>query len=116
MIHSSLCEDLTILTVPINLLNIQEFVRVMRWGDYSFWSVKASVEKCHKTIARCKRKWISALDHPLSSALNLQSSPDKVNTFDLSPWRSPFEAPVVKKVLLSKLDSIDAIELPDLVK
>ena len=44
---------------------------MMRWGDRSFWSLWASVEKSHKAIFKQLRAWDTALIEPVAGHLAL---------------------------------------------
>ncbi|XP_063773055.1 midasin [Pseudophryne corroboree] len=48
---------------------LKDFVKISRWNDVSFWSVKQSVEKTHRTLFKYTKKFESALCEPSCPAL-----------------------------------------------
>ncbi|XP_066464567.1 midasin isoform X2 [Eleutherodactylus coqui] len=48
---------------------LKDFVKISKWNDVSFWSVKQSVEKTHRTLFKFIKKFEAALNEATSSAL-----------------------------------------------
>ncbi|XP_075058881.1 midasin [Mixophyes fleayi] len=48
---------------------LKDFVKISRWNDVSFWSIKQSVEKTHRTLFKYTKKFDSALCEPSCPAL-----------------------------------------------
>ncbi|XP_066468783.1 midasin [Tiliqua scincoides] len=59
---------LTELRQPIEK-ELKEFVKISKWNDVSFWAVKQSVEKTHRTLFKFIKKFEAALSEPCQSAL-----------------------------------------------
>ncbi|XP_076872534.1 midasin isoform X2 [Brachyhypopomus gauderio] len=59
---------ITQLRTPIEK-ELKDFVKISRWNDVSFWSVKQSVEKTHRTLFRFTRKFEMALAEPCAPCL-----------------------------------------------
>ncbi|XP_067882619.1 midasin [Heterodontus francisci] len=48
---------------------LKDFVKISRWNDVSFWSMKQSVEKTHRTLFKFMKKFEAALNNPCHPAL-----------------------------------------------
>ncbi|XP_018427598.1 PREDICTED: midasin [Nanorana parkeri] len=48
---------------------LKDFVKISKWNDVSFWSVKQSVEKTHRTLFKFTKKFEAALCEPSCPAL-----------------------------------------------
>ncbi|KAM4694301.1 midasin [Discoglossus pictus] len=48
---------------------LKDFVKISKWNDVSFWSVKQSVDKTHRTLFRFMKKFEATLSEPCSPAL-----------------------------------------------
>ncbi|XP_048350337.1 midasin isoform X2 [Sphaerodactylus townsendi] len=59
---------LTELRQPIEK-ELKEFVKISKWNDVSFWAVKQSVEKAHRTLFKFMKKYETTLNEPCRSAL-----------------------------------------------
>nr|XP_056712126.1 midasin [Euleptes europaea] len=59
---------LTELRQPIEK-ELKEFVKISKWNDVSFWAVKQSVEKAHRTLFKFMKKFEATLNEPCRSAL-----------------------------------------------
>uniref|UniRef100_A0A8D0DW25 Midasin n=1 Tax=Salvator merianae TaxID=96440 RepID=A0A8D0DW25_SALMN len=59
---------LTELRHPIEK-ELKEFVKISKWNDVSFWAVKQSVEKAHRTLFKFMKKFEVVLSEPCRSAL-----------------------------------------------
>ncbi|XP_060061378.1 midasin [Erinaceus europaeus] len=68
---------------------LKEFVKISKWNDVSFWSIKQSVEKTHRTLFKFMKKFETVLSEPCRSCL-VES--DKEEQLDILP--GPTEAAV----------------------
>nr|XP_045010044.1 midasin isoform X2 [Jaculus jaculus] len=48
---------------------LKEFVKISKWNDVSFWSIKQSVEKTHRTLFKFMKKFEAVLNEPCWSCL-----------------------------------------------
>lgn len=48
---------------------LKEFVKICKWNDVSFWSIKQSVEKTHRTLFKFMKKFEAVLSEPCRSSL-----------------------------------------------
>ncbi|XP_030054953.1 midasin [Microcaecilia unicolor] len=48
---------------------LKDFVNISRWNDASFWSMKQSVERTHRTLFKYMKKFEAALCEPCLSSL-----------------------------------------------
>ncbi|KAM8810105.1 midasin [Eudromia elegans] len=48
---------------------LKEFVKISKWNDVSFWAVKQSVEKTHRTLFKFMKKFQVVLNEPCQPAL-----------------------------------------------
>ncbi|ERE84000.1 midasin-like protein [Cricetulus griseus] len=58
---------------------LKEFVKISKWNDVSFWSIKQSVEKTHRTLFKFMKKFEAVLNEPCQSCLvesNKEEHPD----------------------------------------
>ena len=44
---------------------VKEFVKIARWNDHNFWSVKTAVDKSHKQLIKYIKKYESELNKPI---------------------------------------------------
>ncbi|KAF4092103.1 hypothetical protein AMELA_G00017110 [Ameiurus melas] len=64
---------ITQLRAPIEK-ELKDFVRISKWNDVSFWAIKQSVEKTHRTLFKFVRKFEAALSGPCAPWLVEQKS------------------------------------------
>ncbi|XP_072559009.1 midasin isoform X3 [Paramormyrops kingsleyae] len=48
---------------------LKDFVKISRWNDVSFWSIKQSVEKTHRTLFKFVKKFEAVLNTPCTPEL-----------------------------------------------
>ncbi|XP_025949160.1 midasin [Dromaius novaehollandiae] len=48
---------------------LKEFVKISKWNDVSFWAIKQSVEKTHRTLFKFMKKFEVVLSEPCQPAL-----------------------------------------------
>ncbi|XP_063089292.1 midasin isoform X4 [Cavia porcellus] len=59
---------------------LKEFVKISKWNDVSFWSIKQSVEKTHRTLFKFMKKFEAVLSEPCRSSL-VESSEEEQPDF-----------------------------------
>ncbi|KAK2507590.1 hypothetical protein MC885_004960, partial [Smutsia gigantea] len=68
---------------------LKEFVKISKWNDVSFWSIKQSVEKTHRTLFKFMKKFEAVLSEPCRSCLmesGKEEQPDfLLRTIDAAP-------------------------------
>ncbi|KAE8602908.1 hypothetical protein XENTR_v10014171 [Xenopus tropicalis] len=57
---------------------LKEFVKISRWNDVSFWSVKQSVDKTHRTLFKYMKKFETVLCEPCSPALTESAQEERL--------------------------------------
>ncbi|KAM4522940.1 midasin [Odontesthes bonariensis] len=68
---------------------LKDFCKISKWNDVSFWSVKQSVEKTHRTLFKFVKKFEEALNSPSVPALVEQGSSTSLDSEDLNPEETP---------------------------
>ncbi|KAM9840331.1 midasin [Aulostomus maculatus] len=68
---------------------LKDFVKISRWNDVSFWSIKQSVEKTHRTLFKFVRKFEEALNGPSVPSLVEQGSSTNLDIVDSNPEETP---------------------------
>ncbi|XP_034018727.1 midasin-like [Thalassophryne amazonica] len=64
---------------------LKDFVKISRWNDVSFWSIKQSVEKTHRTLFKFVKKFEEALNSPSVTALVEEGSSAQLDSVDTNP-------------------------------
>uniref|UniRef100_A0A670YJS7 Midasin n=1 Tax=Pseudonaja textilis TaxID=8673 RepID=A0A670YJS7_PSETE len=113
-VHAKLIE----LRHPIEK-ELKEFVKISRWNDVSFWAVKQSVEKTHRTLFKFMKKFEAALGEPCQSAL--VEMPKEEQLISLQDQKTPENIEtniqnlnnMLRKHLTVKLDATQALHLED---
>ncbi|KAM6185923.1 midasin [Rhynchocyon petersi] len=59
---------------------LKEFVKISKWNDVSFWSIKQSVEKTHRTLFKYMKKFEAVLSEPCRSSL-MESDKEEQSDF-----------------------------------
>ncbi|XP_069462584.1 midasin isoform X2 [Ambystoma mexicanum] len=59
---------ITLLRQPLEK-ELKDFVKISKWNDVSFWSIKQSVEKTHRTLFKFMKKFEASLSEPCRPAL-----------------------------------------------
>ncbi|XP_064473273.1 midasin-like [Ornithodoros turicata] len=54
--------------------DLKEFVKIVRWKDVSFWAVKQTIEKSHKTLHRHMKSFEKVLEQRASDAFIIQQN------------------------------------------
>ncbi|XP_064196020.1 midasin isoform X1 [Anguilla rostrata] len=68
---------------------LKDFVKISRWNDVSFWSIKQSVEKTHRKLFKFVKKFEAALSTPCAPALVEQGSNASLDSVDPRPEETP---------------------------
>ncbi|KAM3861280.1 midasin [Diretmus argenteus] len=68
---------------------LKDFVKISRWNDVSFWSIKQSVDRTHRTLFKFVRKLEAALSGPSAVALVEQGSSANLDSVDTNPEETP---------------------------
>ncbi|KAJ8008932.1 hypothetical protein DPEC_G00083550 [Dallia pectoralis] len=68
---------------------LKDFVKISKWNDISFWSIKQSVDKTHRTLFKFVKKFEAALSGPCAPALLEQGSSAKLDSVDANPENTP---------------------------
>ncbi|KAM9316620.1 LOW QUALITY PROTEIN: midasin [Gastrophryne carolinensis] len=95
----SVRERITSLRNPIEK-ELKDYVKISKWNDVSFWSVKQSVEKTHRTLFKFIKKFESSLCEPSCPAL-VESVQEQEIDIDDTPGDSK-----VKRCSILQLTSI----------
>ena len=62
---------------------VKEFVKIAKWSENNFWSVKSAVEKSHKQLYKYMKKYESELNKNIDSYLNLQNTENSSSDWKL---------------------------------
>ncbi|MGH0171579.1 UNVERIFIED_CONTAM: hypothetical protein FKN15_061690 [Acipenser sinensis] len=94
---------LTELRRPIEK-ELKDFVKISKWNDVSFWSIKQSVEKTHRTLFKFVKKFEAALNAPSRPALMEQGDDRSLDCVDQPQEETPVQRlnRAVKSVLTAK--------------
>uniref|UniRef100_A0A3B1J791 Midasin n=1 Tax=Astyanax mexicanus TaxID=7994 RepID=A0A3B1J791_ASTMX len=68
---------------------LKDFVKISKWNDVSFWSIKQSVEKTHRTLFKFVKKFEAALSEPCAPCLIEQGSSAGMDSVDTQPEETP---------------------------
>ncbi|XP_075869163.1 midasin [Nelusetta ayraudi] len=68
---------------------LKDFVKISKWNDVSFWSIKQSVEKTHRTLFKFVKKFEEAISGPCLPALVEQGSNSSLDAVDGSAEETP---------------------------
>ncbi|KAM6992726.1 LOW QUALITY PROTEIN: midasin [Tautogolabrus adspersus] len=94
---------------------LKDFVKISKWNDVSFWSIKQSVEKTHRTLFKFVKKFEEALSGPSVPSLVEQGSSASLDSVDVNPEETPIHR--VHRALKSnppgKGRDLECDEVPD---
>ncbi|KAK6297294.1 hypothetical protein J4Q44_G00318770 [Coregonus suidteri] len=68
---------------------LKDFVKISKWNDVSFWSIKQSVDKTHRTLFKFVKKFEAALSGPCAPALMEQGSSASLDSVDANQENTP---------------------------
>ncbi|XP_066547692.1 midasin isoform X2 [Amia ocellicauda] len=93
---------------------LKDFVKISKWNDVSFWSIKQSVEKTHRTLFKFVKKFEAALSGPCRLALIEQGSSARLDSVDSQPEETPIHRlhRVLKKALPGR-GPVSQAEIPE---
>uniref|UniRef100_A0A8C1W639 Midasin n=1 Tax=Cyprinus carpio TaxID=7962 RepID=A0A8C1W639_CYPCA len=80
----SIQAKITHLRSPIEK-ELKDFVKISKWNDVSFWSIKQSVEKTHRTLFKFVKKFEATLKDPCAPCLVEQGSSSSMDDVDSQP-------------------------------
>ncbi|XP_031717305.1 midasin isoform X1 [Anarrhichthys ocellatus] len=80
---------------------LKDFVKISKWNDVSFWSIKQSVDRTHRTLFKFVRKLQEALNGASVPSLVEQGSSASLDSVDANPEETPIHR--VHKALKSSL-------------
>ncbi|XP_035472851.1 midasin isoform X1 [Scophthalmus maximus] len=80
---------------------LKDFVKISKWNDVSFWSIKQSVDKTHRALFKYVKKFQEALTGPSLPALVEQGSSASLDSVDANPEETPIHR--VHRALKSSL-------------
>ncbi|KAM6905784.1 midasin isoform 2-T2 [Lycodopsis pacificus] len=80
---------------------LKDFVKISKWNDVSFWSIKQSVDRTHRTLFKFVRKLQEALNGASVPSLVEQGSSASLDSVDADPEETPIHR--VHKALKSSL-------------
>uniref|UniRef100_A0A8C3A4W9 Midasin n=1 Tax=Cyclopterus lumpus TaxID=8103 RepID=A0A8C3A4W9_CYCLU len=80
---------------------LKDFVKISKWNDVSFWSIKQSVEKTHRTLFKFVKKFQEAMNGPSVPSLVEQGSSASLDSVDANPEETPIHR--VHRALKSSL-------------
>ncbi|XP_042842742.1 midasin [Panthera tigris] len=72
---------------------LKEFVKISKWNDVSFWSIKQSVEKTHRTLFKFMKKFEAVLSEPCRSSL-VESDKEEQPDFLSQPAATSEASPI----------------------
>ncbi|XP_067273008.1 midasin [Pseudorasbora parva] len=84
----SIQTKITQLRSPIEK-ELKDFVKISKWNDVSFWSIKQSVEKTHRTLFKFVKKFEAALKEPCAPCLVEQGSSGSMDDVGSQPEETP---------------------------
>ncbi|XP_034060418.1 LOW QUALITY PROTEIN: midasin [Gymnodraco acuticeps] len=79
---------ITSLRQPIEK-ELKDFVKISKWNDVSFWSIKQSVDKTHRTLFKFVKKFEAALSGPSAPSLVEEGSSASLDCVDANPEETP---------------------------
>ncbi|KAM9355690.1 midasin [Pholidichthys leucotaenia] len=96
----SILNRISQLRAPIEK-ELKDFVKISKWNDVSFWAIKQSVEKTHRTLFKFVRKFEEALNSPSLPSLTEQGNITSSDSLDTNPEETPIHR--VHRLLRSSL-------------
>ncbi|TRZ01341.1 hypothetical protein DNTS_001208 [Danionella cerebrum] len=84
----SIQSKITQLRTPIEK-ELKDFVKISKWNDVSFWSIKQSVEKTQRTLFKFVKKFEASLKEPCAPCLVEQGSSSSMDNVDSKPEETP---------------------------
>ncbi|XP_018599206.2 midasin isoform X2 [Scleropages formosus] len=99
----SIHAKITQLRQPIEK-ELKDFVKISKWNDVNFWSIKQSVEKTHRTLFKFVKKFEAALSTPCALELVEQGNSANLDSIDSNTEETPLHRlhQVLKRALPGK--------------
>ncbi|KAF0299690.1 Midasin [Amphibalanus amphitrite] len=73
---------------------VKDFVKIARWNDVNFWSVKDTVKKSHRMVHKHVKEFQAVLAQPVSAALlDVESIDDEAPSDTVGAWDREQAAP-----------------------
>ncbi|XP_077366934.1 midasin isoform X3 [Festucalex cinctus] len=84
--------------------DLKDFVKISKWNDVSFWSIKQSVEKTHRTLFKFVKKFEEILNDPCVTVLVEQKNSASLVNTDIHPEETQIQRihQALKQALLEK--------------
>uniref|UniRef100_A0A3Q2XAQ0 Midasin AAA ATPase 1 n=1 Tax=Hippocampus comes TaxID=109280 RepID=A0A3Q2XAQ0_HIPCM len=70
---------------------LKDFVKISKWNDVSFWSIKQSVEKTHRTLFKFVKKFEEILNGPCLTVLVEQKNIVSLDNTELHSDETPIQ-------------------------
>ncbi|XP_034006274.1 midasin isoform X1 [Trematomus bernacchii] len=105
---------ITSLRQPIEK-ELKDFVKISKWNDVSFWSIKQSVDKTHRTLFKFVKKFEAALSGPSAPSLVEEGSSASLDSVDANPEETPLHRvhKALKNTLPGKGRDLQVLEGPE---
>ncbi|XP_042318311.1 midasin isoform X2 [Sceloporus undulatus] len=98
---------------------LKEFVKICKWNDVSFWAVKQSVEKTHRTLFKFMKKFEAVLSEPCRSALVETTKEEQLVSLqkqeitDNQKTKIQCLNNILRKNMMARTDTIQAVLLEE---
>ncbi|XP_031820381.1 midasin [Sarcophilus harrisii] len=97
---------------------LKEFVKISKWNDVSFWAIKQSVEKTHRTLFKFMKKFEAVLSEPCRLSLMESIQENQLDCLHKQPATDGEKTPIqslnslLVETLLARPGSTQTV-LPD---
>ncbi|XP_036622954.1 midasin [Trichosurus vulpecula] len=97
---------------------LKEFVKISKWNDVSFWAIKQSVEKTHRTLFKYMKKFEAVLSEPCRPSLIESTQEEQLDCLQKQPATDEEKTPIqslnsmLMETLLARPGSTQIV-LPD---
>ncbi|XP_078398522.1 midasin [Cetorhinus maximus] len=95
---------------------LKDFVKISRWNDASFWSIKQSVEKTHRTLFKFMKKFEAALNNPCCPALTEMGRAGSLDSVDQQKQTKVEKLNCVLRKVSSEKCHVTQVIFPDFGK
>ncbi|XP_044531325.1 midasin [Gracilinanus agilis] len=73
---------------------LKEFVKISKWNDVSFWAIKQSVEKTHRTLFKFMKKFEAVLSEPCRPSLVESTQEGQLDCLQKQPVADGEKTPI----------------------
>ncbi|XP_007484380.2 midasin isoform X1 [Monodelphis domestica] len=73
---------------------LKEFVKISKWNDVSFWAIKQSVEKTHRTLFKFMKKFEVVLSEPCRPSLVESTQEEQLDCLQKQPVADGEKTPI----------------------